>query len=101
MKMEYQGLIAVVERGEGAKLVKCVNAAGSRTGTLLRGRGAGQHEKQMILNASLEPEKDILLLVAPEEQTDNIIARIDQNMKIKEPGKGILMGLRVKRVHGL
>lgn len=99
--MEYQGLIAVVERGEGSRLVKCVNTAGSRTGTLLRGRGAGQHEKQTILNVSLEPEKDILLLVAPEEQSENIITRIEQDMNIQQPGKGILMGMRIKRVHGL
>lgn len=99
--MDYQGLIAVVERGTGPRLVKCVHAAGSRTGTMLRGRGSGAHEKQKILSVSLEPEKDILLVVAPEEQSEEIISRIDQELNIKEPGKGILMGMRVKRVHGL
>lgn len=99
--MEYQGLIAVVERGEGPKLVRCINASGSRTGTLLRGRGAGQHEKQTLLNASLEPEKDILLLVAPVEETEAIITRVDEELNIKEPGKGILIGIGLKRVHGL
>lgn len=99
--MEYQAIITIMDRGKSGKAVQAVQKSSSGSGTLLKGRGSGQHEKQTILSMALEPEKDILLLVAPETQTEEIITNLDADLKLREPGNGILLGLRVKRVHGL
>lgn len=99
--MEYQTLIAIMERGKCGKALEVVNRAGARSGTLLKGRGSGLHEKQRILNVALEPEKDILMLVAPASKTEEIITNIDEQLKIQEPGNGIMLGMKVQRVHGI
>ena len=99
--MNYQALITIMDRGKFGKAVEAINKSGASSGTLLKGRGSGQHEKQTILSVAVEPEKDILLLVAPESQTEEIISNLDETLKIREPGNGILLGMQVKRVHGL
>lgn len=90
-----------MDRGEAGKAVEAVTRTGSHSGTLLKGRGTGLHEKQKILNVTLEPEKDILLLVAPETHTEDIINSIDEAIHITEPGHGILVSIQVSRVHGI
>lgn len=99
--LNYQSLIAIMDQGESNKAIEAVNKSGQHSGTLLKGRGSGLHEKQKILSVALEPEKDILLLVTPEEKAEEIVGHIDDAIKIREPGNGVLVGMRVNRVHGI
>lgn len=99
--MEYQAIITIMDRGRSGKAIEAVQKSGAGSGTLLKGRGSGQHEKQTILSVALEPEKDLLLLVTPESQTEEIITNLEECLKIREPGNGIMVGMKVKRVHGI
>ncbi|MGP6139647.1 MULTISPECIES: hypothetical protein [unclassified Jeotgalibaca] len=99
--MSYQAIITIMDRGISGKAVEAVTETGSHSGTLLKGRGSGLHEKQRILNVALEPEKDILLLVSKEENVDDIIQNIDEKIKITEPGNGLLVSMQVNRIHGM
>lgn len=101
INLNFQAIMAIMDRGEAANAVEAVNRTGSHSGTLLRGRGSGLHEKQTILNVALEPEKDILLLVTPDDKAESITNTIDDKIKISEPGQGILYSMQVNRVHGL
>lgn len=99
--MGYQAIITIMDRGICGKAVEAVTETGSHSGTLLKGRGAGLHEKKTILSMALEPEKDILLLVTKDEHVDNIIRNIDEKIKITEPGNGLLVSMQVNRIHGM
>ena len=99
--MNFQAIMAIMDRGEAALAIEAVNRTGSHSGTLLRGRGSGLHEKQTILNVALEPEKDILLVVTPDEKAEMLTNTIDDKIKITQPGQGILFSMQVNRVHGL
>lgn len=99
--MSYHAIITIMDRGLCSKAVDAVTETGSHSGTLLKGRGSGLHEKQTILNMALEPEKDILLLVSKDETIDDIIRSIDHNLSVTEPGNGLLISMQVNRIHGL
>lgn len=59
------------------------------------------HENKKLFNLALEPEKEILLVLAKEEPSEKIINQIEAAVNITAPGNGILFGLNVKRVHGI
>lgn len=99
--MGYQAIITIMDRGICNRAVEAVTDTGSHSGTLLKGRGSGLHEKKTILNMALEPEKDILLLVSKEENVDTIINSLDDCLNITEPGKGLLFSMQVNRIHGM
>lgn len=99
--MSYQAIITIMDRGVCGQAVEAVTETGSHSGTLLKGRGSGLHEKQRILNIALEPEKDILLLISKEENVEEIIQNIDKKIKITEPGNGLLVSMQVNRIHGM
>ena len=50
---------------------------------------------------ALEPEKDILLLISKEENVDEIVQNMDKNLNLTEPGQGLLVSMKVKRMHGM
>ena len=99
--MSYQAIITIMDRGLCSKAVEAVTETGSHSGTLLKGRGSGIHEKKTILNMALEPEKDILLLISKEENVDEIVKNMDKNLNLTEPGQGLLVSMKVKRMHGM
>lgn len=99
--MSYHAIITIMDRGLCNKAVEAVTETGSHSGTLLKGRGSGLHEKQTILNMALEPEKDILLLISKEENVDEIVQNIDKNLSVTEPGNGLLLSMQVNRIHGM
>lgn len=99
--MSYQAIITIMDRGICGRAVEAVSKTGSHSGTLLKGRGSGLHEKQRILNMALEPEKDILLLISKEENIEELIDGIDKEIKITEPGNGLLVSMQVNRIHGM
>lgn len=99
--MGYQAIFTIMDRGSCSKAVEAVTETGSHSGTVLKGRGSGLHEKQVLFAAAVEPEKDILLLVTKDEDTEEIIHKIDEKIKITDPGNGLLLSVPVKRLHGM
>ena len=99
--MSYQAIITIMDRGLCIKAVEAVTETGSHSGTLLKGRGSGIHEKKTILNMAIEHEKDILLLISKEENVDEIVQNMDKNLNLTEPGQGLLVSMKVKRMHGM
>ena len=48
----------------------------------------------------IEPEKEVLIMVAPREKTDAIVEAVNDRMKISEPGNGIMMVQEVSKIYG-
>ena len=60
----YQAIWVIVDRGNGEEVIASAAAAGSRGGTIIYGRGSGIHETGKIFNFPIEPEKEIVLILA-------------------------------------
>lgn len=99
--MSYQSVIAIMDRGKARTAIQAVNQTGMHAGALLTGRGIGLHENQRILNIAVEPEKDILLLISKQIYTEDIIQSINSSVNIIAPGQGLLVSMKVNRVHGI
>jgi nitrogen regulatory protein PII len=97
----YHAITTIVERGSAEDVIAAAVKAGSKGGTILKARGSGIHETSKLFAMDIEPEKEMVLILSEAEKTEAIIDSIRREMKIDEPGKGILFVQDVSRTYGL
>lgn len=97
----YNLIYTVVDRGKGEFVVKAANKAGSRGATIINGRGSGIHETSKVFAMEIEPEKEIVLIISPSNLTESIVSSIRDELKIDEPGNGIIFVQDVNKAYGL
>ncbi len=97
----YRAIFVIVERGQAEFVIEAAEAAGSKGGTIINGRGSGIHETQKVFNIEIEPEKEIVMILAEDALTDKIVGKVREDIKLDEPGKGILFVLDVNQTYGL
>ena len=97
----YSAIFTVVDRGIGTDVVDAANAAGARGATIIHARGSGIHETGMLFAMEIEPEKDMVLILAKDDVRSGILASIREKLHIDEPGKGIIFTLGVSEAYGL
>lgn len=94
-------IVSIVRKGWGATVLEASVKAGAHGGTVVFGRGAGVNEQDSILGIAIEPEKEIVLTLAYENQTDAILAEIVRAAELDAPGKGLAFVLPVQKVVGV
>lgn len=99
--MEHEAIFVVVDKHRGEEVIESAEKYGSKGATIIPGRGSGIHEKGTIFNLIIEPEKDIILMVVESENTNKIIDGIKKDLKIDEPGEGIIFAVGITRATGL
>ncbi|NLN49222.1 MAG: P-II family nitrogen regulator [Clostridiales bacterium] len=100
-KVAYECIFTIVDKGLSGDVLEAAEAAGSTGGTVIHGRGTGTREKATLFNIKIEPEKEIVLILAKTENTDSIVDSIEKKLNIKEPGTGIIFVMDVSRTLGL
>lgn len=97
----YNAIYTIVERGLGDEVIDAAEDAGSMGGTIIHGRGSGIHERKKVFNMSIEPEKEIILILSQVEATEQIVNSIREKLRIDEPGRGIIYVTNVKETYGI
>jgi nitrogen regulatory protein PII len=97
----YNAIFVVVDRGKGSQVMEAAKAAGARGGTVINARGAGDQEKTKVFHIEIEPEKEIVLILAPTDGTEAIVQAVRSGLQIDEPGKGIIFVQSVLQTYGL
>lgn len=100
-EMDYEAIFVVVEKHKGEIVVEVAEKYGSKGATIIHARGSGVHEKGTIFNLVIEPEKEIVLLIVPSEDTNKIIDGIKEELQIDKPGEGIIFAIGVNETAGL
>lgn len=97
----YRAIYSIVEKGNGEKVMEAAQKAGATGGTIMNARGSGVHETTRLFHMDIEPEKEVVLILAKEEDTEKITNSINQELHISEPGKGIVFVQKVEETYGL
>ena len=102
MEEAYRHLIVtIVNQGYAEKVMTEAKKSGATGGTTINGRGLGDGKAIKFLNISIEPEKDIVLILVPTDKKNSIMGSILNNCGLKTPGAGICFSLPVDHVVGL
>lgn len=97
----HNAIFVIVERGKAELVVDTAVEAGSTGATIINARGSGIHETAKLFSMAIEPEKEIVMIIASAENTDAIANSIRERMNIDEPGNGIMFILAVSKTYGL
>ena len=98
---KYHIINAIVDKGMAQVAIKAAERGGSKGGTIINARGAGVHEVRRVFAMDIEPEKEIVLILSEVDATDRIIEEIAKDLKLDEPGNGIIFVQNANRTYGV
>lgn len=99
--LDFECVVAIVERGKAEKVVEDAKAEGARGATIFYGRGTGESEIKKFLNMHIEASKEIIFILAEQSKVKRILGAIVESGRLKEPGSGIVFTLPVSSLIGL
>ncbi|MCK9474853.1 MAG: P-II family nitrogen regulator [Candidatus Muirbacterium halophilum] len=97
----FNSIFIIVDKGKGNAVMEIATKSGARGGTVINARGSGVNDTSMLFSFPIEPEKDIVLILAGKIVTENIVNEIRKGLEIDEPGKGIIFIQDVNKVYGV
>ena len=100
-KEQYQLIMTIVSEGYLEQTMNAAKKAGCSGGTAIKGRELSGTTRKKILGFNIEPEKDIVLNIVPEEKRTKVMEEITKEVGIKTKAKGICFSLPVSDTAGL
>lgn len=97
----HQVILTIVEKGRAEAVIDAAVKAGSHGGSIINARGSGVHETASLFGFSVEPEKELVLILAEDTRVRDIVAQISTDLRLDEPGNGIIFVQDLARVRGL
>ena len=97
----YNSITIIVDKGKAEDVIDAATKAGSLGGTIINARGSGIHETSKVFSMEIEPEKEVVLILSKTNQTETIVESISKEMKINEPGNGIIYVQEINKTYGL
>ncbi len=100
-KSNYHLIITITNEGNADKVMNIAKKNGANGGTLLKGRGMGGKSNFKFFNMTIEPEKDVLLIVCHKDVKNKIMEAILDKEGINTEAKGMCMSLPIDDIVGL
>ena len=98
---EYHLIVTIVQEGYADKVMNVAKKNGANGGTLIKGRAMGSKNSFKFFNMTIEPEKDIILIVCDKESKNKIMEAILEKIGLKTEGKGICLSLPIDNTIGI
>ncbi len=99
--MEYELILCVINKGFAEQVMDSATEAGARGGTVLNARGTAREEAEKFFNISINPEKEIVMIIVDKTIKEDILKNIYENCGLDTPGQGIIFSVPVEDVLGL
>ena len=101
MKEGFKCILAIVNAGFSDVAMEAAKACGATGGTILHGRGTISKEAEKFFAISIQPEKEIVMILAKNELIDGILKGLYNAIGSSTPAQGITFALPVDEVVGL
>ena len=101
MKKGYKCILAIVNNGFSEVAMDAAKACGARGGTVLHGRGTISKDAEKFFNISIQPEKEIVMILAKNELIDSILKGLYNASGTSTQAQGIAFALPVDEVIGI
>lgn len=98
---EFDLIITIVNRGFDDVVMDAAREAGATGGTVLHARGAGVHEAEKFFGISIQPEKDVILILVRREIKKQVMHAIRNEVGLNKEGRGLSFSIQVEDVCGI
>lgn len=82
-------ITVIVNKGFAGDAMAAARKAGANGGTILNARGTAREGEEKFFGMEIVPEKEMLLIVCPEEKSEEIVEAVKNLDCLKQPGTGI------------
>lgn len=93
-------IITIVQRGYAQDVVEAAKSVGAQGATVLHGRASGIGEIRRFYGITVEPQKDVVLMLVPHDIVGDVMRVVCQQAGLKTAGMGISFSLPVVDVVG-
>jgi len=100
-KKQYEMITVIVNAGYSSLVMDAAKKAGCRGGTIIHARGTANKNAEEFFHITIEPEKDLVILLVPENIKDAVLHQIYQDAGLNSAGAGIAFSVAVDEVVGL
>lgn len=90
-KPGYSAIFAIVEDDKDEAVIQSAELAGSTGGTIIHARGSCPYHENNIFTRGVEPEREIVMIIAEDNKIHAICSKINEELQLDQPGKGILL----------
>lgn len=101
METACELIISIVNRGFTDQVMEAAEKAGARGGTVVHARGASQQEAAKFFGLTIQPEKEVVLILVPRDKRSAIMQAIVKGVGMNTLGQGIVFSLPVEEVAGV
>lgn len=98
---EYSLIVTLLNRGYTDTVMEAARAAGATGGTALHARRVGYEDGENFLGFTLQPEKEMLLILTRREQKRALLQAINTAAGLTTPCRGVVFALPVDDIVGL
>ncbi|MCQ2574026.1 MAG: transcriptional regulator [Treponema sp.] len=88
-KADYQMISIIVNKGYAEDAMAAARTAGAGGGTIINARGTAKEGDAKFFGMEIVPEKDLLVILVPNEQCDAVIEAVKKLPCLQTPGSGI------------
>ena len=93
----FELIMCIVNAGFSQNVMAAARKAGARGGSILRGRGSANPESEEFFNITIQPDKEIILILTSSETKDKILRAIYKESGLTTDANGIALTLPVER----
>lgn len=101
MEKGYKCILAIVNSGFAEEAMEAAKACGARGGTILHGRGTISKEAEKLFNITIQPEKEIVMIIARAEKIDTMLKGLYAAIGSSTNAQGIVFALPVDEAIGI
>lgn len=99
--MSHQLIIAIVDKGKDLVVMQIAKEHGARGGTIMVGKGASIFDKHSVMGMTIEPDKEIVMIMTTKEKSQSMMAAISEKMQMDKPNTGVVFTLQTEDVMGV
>lgn len=97
----YEVIFCIVNAGYSEVAMDAAKKCGAKGGTVIHARGTANAEAERVFGITVEPDKEIVMILVPHGLTDAILHGLYREVGLETAGQGIAFALPVDKVVGL
>ena len=98
---QYEMIFCIVNTGFSDVVMSAAREYGAKGGTVFTARGTANQEAETFFKISIQPEKEVVMILVPAELCDDILHALYKQVGLNTPGQGIAFTMPVDSAVGL
>ncbi len=93
-------IVIITNSGYSEEVMDVARGAGATGGTVIHARGTGLKNAKTFFGITIQPEKDLILIVAPADNVEAITSAVDSDTSLRQEAHPVSFSLPVNGLAG-